>query len=534
MESGVISKRLQAIEERLARLETALNLPVAHSANRPITETAAETKSVERHGNWLGMIAVICFILAAGFIIKLAIDSGWLTPVRQIGLALCFGGVLIGSGFLLLSSDKPYASLLPAAGVIVLYLTVFAAHRLYFLITFHAGLGFTSLVSGVCIWLYLRLRHDIFSIIVALGAYLAPITLDLRDDTLFSLYYFLICSCTFATLSIWVKSRSLTAIAAYLAILITGLIGFNLQQDEFIAVVLALHFLVFAIGTYFYSQQNKQPMTEKEAWSLFPVLVIFYAMEYFYINRALPGLAPWFSIAFAMILMGLYLSARKWFAEQLVSSQSLIMAFSTLVFFHSVYLELLPDNLKPWLFSFFVISLAVLPSSTWTGRKRLPYLVPGLAVIIILAIEYINILLHLFGDSDPYWAIVAAVSFGSLWGMLLRQRNTLKGKEDYGWILLAAAHILGLSACYQLVDSSLAVSALWLFYAMVVIGFGYYRKDRLITRSALLILAAAAAKALLYDAASTPTVVRILCLLLTGMVLYGCGFLLRKTAQWPE
>lgn len=51
-------------------------------------------------------------------------------------------------------------------------------------------------------------------------------------------------------------------------------------------------------------------------------------------------------------------------------------------------------------------------------------------------------------------------------------------------------------------------------------------------KSALFVLGFAAGKALLYDAASAPTVVRIGCLLLTGAVLYGCGLLMRKIAHW--
>ena len=51
-------------------------------------------------------------------------------------------------------------------------------------------------------------------------------------------------------------------------------------------------------------------------------------------------------------------------------------------------------------------------------------------------------------------------------------------------------------------------------------------------RSALFVLVLAAGKALLYDAAGTETVVRIFCLLLTGLVLYGCGALIRTTNKW--
>jgi hypothetical protein len=84
------------------------------------------------------------------------------------------------------------------------------------------------------------------------------------------------------------------------------------------------------------------------------------------------------------------------------------------------------------------------------------------------------------------------------------------------------------------VGVSLAVSASWLCYAALVIGYAFFLKDRIMADSAMMVLGIAAVKALLYDAASAPTLVRILCLLLTGMVLYVCGFLIKKIAAWRD
>jgi len=533
MDLTQLDKRMQALEERLASLESKL-VPIVVESQQVIKPEPVllppPKKIINKQGNWLGFIAVICFVLAAGFIVKLALESGWLTPERQIVLSYFFGAMLIAAGFIIFYIDKPYASLLPAAGVIILYLTTFAAYRLYFLLSFHAALGLTSFVSGLCIWLYLRIRHDIFSIVAALGVYLAPLVLDIRADAQFSLFFFLICSCTFATISIWVESRTLTVISAYLAILVTGVIGLSLQQDQFVAIVLALHFLVFAVGTYFYSQQTKKPLTEREAWAFFPVLVIFYAMEYFYLDRAYPGYAPLVSIIFALVLIGLYSSARKWFSEQLTSSQSLIMAFSTLVFFHSVYLELLTPILRAWLLVIILIVFALIPIKSIIKNRNFAYVIPALAIMTIVVIEYFTILMNAGTGFD--WLLAAIAAFASFWVLLIMQHDFIKTKDDYSWLILAAAHVLGITVLYQVVSGSLAVSTCWLLYALVVIGCAFIRKDKIMAKSALIILSAAAAKALLYDTASTAPLVRIACLLLTGIVLYSCGLLIRRVANW--
>ncbi|KTC68101.1 hypothetical protein Lbir_2703 [Legionella birminghamensis] len=537
MDFSSLEQRLLLIEKRLSQVESLLHLPASDAVQ---AETAIsqpkefENRSPARQGNWLGLVASLCFILAAGFIIKLSIDTGWLTPERQIGLAFLFGTLLIASGFVFIAIDKYYASLLPAAGIVVLYLSDFAAHRLYFLISFETAIVLTSLISILCITLYLRFRHDIYSIIAAIGSYLAPVVLDINANALFSLYYFLICSLTYATISIWVESRILIVMAAYLSILVTGLIGLSLQMDTLIAVFLALHFLVFAIGTYLYSKLGAEPMTERESWAFFPVLLIFYSLEYFYINRAYPGLAPWVSIGFSAILSGLYLSAKQWFPDRVISSRALIMAFATIVFFHSFYLELLPDAFKPWLFVAIIALCSFLPARLWDKPRDGAYYLPSLAIFLVLVIEYSSMLMHLLENSSYTWLLVSFASFASLWLLITRHRDHLIQKQEYGLALLIAAHLLGVSALYQFFHeiSSLAVSASWLFYAVSVIAYAYFRKDKTMAKSALLILSVAAGKALLYDTASTPTGVRIFCLILTGAVLYGCGLLMKRIANW--
>ncbi len=78
------------------------------------------------------------------------------------------------------------------------------------------------------------------------------------------------------------------------------------------------------------------------------------------------------------------------------------------------------------------------------------------------------------------------------------------------------------------------MSASWLIYAVAVMVLAFARRDEVMAKSALIVLALAAGKALLYDAAAAPTVVRILCLLLTGVVLYGCGLLMRRIGSWSK
>lgn len=533
-------QRLTSIERRLTNIEKSLNIPKEEAAPAAVKKSpaAAIASAPAKPGNWLGIIAVICFVLAAGFIIKLSITSGWLTPERQIGLALVLGIALIGTGLSLVRADREYASLLPAAGVIVLYLTVFAAHRVYNLVPFNLAIGGTGLVSGLCIWLCTRLRHDIYAITAAVGAYTAPVVLYMGANTVFSLYYFLFSSVAFAVISIGVRSRVLTLVASYFAILMTGLVGADLQEDRLIAIMLPLHFAVFSVGTYLYSMQSRKTLTQAEANCFLPVLLIFYAMEYHFINRFAPELAPWISLGFAGALIALYLLAKQWAEGENLASGSIILTFATIAVFHSGYLELLPPGDAPWLLLVILIGIAISPLSLSSNKGEVSdgHMLPLIGVCAVFGIEYLCLVGDLLKGNSSLPVLFAAAVFASLWILFVSEENKSGRSTFSGKVILALAHLLAIIGLFRLTEGvgSLAISASWLFYGVAVILFAFIRKDDVMAKSALMVLGFAAGKALLYDAASAPTVIRILCLLLTGAVLYGTGLMIRRIGNWKN
>lgn len=548
MNQPTLQEQLKSIEHRLSRIEKILRISNSNPwvkedtpSQQPLPTPPKPNDLEVNSANWLGVIAIICFVVAAAFIIKLSIASGWLTPERQLGLSALFGIGLIIAGFILLKSDRSYASLLPGAGIIILYLTTFAANSYYFLITFEYALALTALISVLCIWLYTKIKMDIYAITAALGAYLAPVILSMysglamNSGILFSLYYFLICSVAFGTISIWLKSRSLILISSYLAILMSSLIGIFWEQDILTAGVLAVQFLIFAACTYLYTLKNLTPLTNTDSWSFLPILLLFYAVEYYLLDRVYPGFAPWISLGFAVFLIALYFSAKKYFPDNL-NSQAVILAYVSIVCFHSIYLELLPYSFHPWLFGILLFAIACLPFNFSTQTNKDAFLFPKLAVLIILILEYYSIVSHLLDEREMGWLPVAFFSLAALWFVLAFAQKKLSISHSNGNLLLCAAHLLAVEGLYRLTFniSSLAVSVSWLLYAVAVMVLAFYRKDKSMAKSALLVLALAAGKALLYDAASAATIVRILCLLLTGAVLYICGLFMRKINHWQK
>lgn len=545
-----LEQRLAAIEARLAKLE---GKPVADEVpaymrrhQEVVKERTIKARDVATNGgialnssNWLAIIAVICFIFASGLIIKLAITSGWLTQVRQVGLSYLLGAGLILTGLKLLDQEKYYASYLPSAGVIILYATTFAAHRVYMLFPFLEAMIITAVISCLTILLYYKIRHDIYLIISAIGTYAAPIILNYdAPNYLFAPYFYIICSLAFATISIALSSRLLCMISAYAAILATSIVAVDSGQQKLIAGVLILHFVIFSVATFLYSIVHRTELSRHDAWCYFPVLILFYIVEYALLSDINSRFAPWISLDFAgfmLILMSLALLRRNW---KPLPSASMIVSFICIVLFHAGYIELLPDFLHAWLvLAIFSVYTALSPKQKSVVQFN-DYFIPIGLVLTIAVIEYTQTLFSLATDNHyELTTILSAFAlYATFWVVCIGLGYLKKNASEMTEVLLCFMHILAIATLYQLFNpmNALAVSASWLFYALAIFFIANYLKNYTVAKSAILILSISAFKALLIDASSAPTLIRILCLLVTGVVLYYCGMLLKHFARWKE
>jgi hypothetical protein len=142
---------------------------------------------------------------------------------------------------------------------------------------------------------------------------------------------------------------------------------------------------------------------------------------------------------------------------------------------------------------------------------------------------------HLMDAFVISWLIVSFMSVLSIWIAILKKSDNIQ-KNEYRYFILTAAHFLAITAFYRLcyASGSLYVSISWLLYANCIITFAFVRKDKSMANSALIVLGFATAKVLLYDVSSAPTIIRILCLLFTGIVLFASGLIMKKVSRWDK
>ncbi|HUJ01522.1 MAG TPA: DUF2339 domain-containing protein [Usitatibacter sp.] len=203
-----LERRLAMIESRLDRLERGAPLEGAAEAAPPqpepaVAETPAQPAPIppraepERSGpspfpaaapstpnplvawitggNAIARVGLLILFFGLAFLLKYAAERELLSPEARVGIVAAAGIALLVGGWRLRERRAGYALGLQGAGVAVLYLTTFAALRLYHLLPPEAA--FVLLVAIVVLSAFIALAQD-SAILAAFGAgggFLAPI-----------------------------------------------------------------------------------------------------------------------------------------------------------------------------------------------------------------------------------------------------------------------------------------------------------------------------------------------------------------------
>lgn len=495
----------------------------------PIPRESVQAIAPATPVNLLPILAVICFGLAGIFLVKLAVESGWLTPERQWGLLALFGITLSGIGLFITSIDKAYRSYAGAAGVIVLYLAAYSSSLYFNLFPPPVAQAMGGLVSIFCFYLFRHYETELFVVICAIGTYISPVILNKESDLIFLSGFFLIWAALFSRISIYLRSRTLVLLGSYLGLGIFTFLNITTSNPDellIVIIIMSMQFIIYAGGVFYYSVKNNDRLSKVEAIAYLPILLFFYGTIYFFLNKYNPILAPWISLAFAGFIYLLYWQARK--SIQNLESQNLVHSFLGVVLFHSGYVELLPATGKPWLLPLIILAIYVSEQ-----KEDFKVIAPPLkfAFFAMALIEFFSLCLRLLSDVNLLNVVPALATI--LVGFFYYSKSSVAVKDKEG-LFLGLIHVLCVLALYRLAYDygSLAVSLAWGLYSVAILIFGYAKRNAVLAKSSLLVLSVTCLKALLYDAAQTSSGIRIASLILTGAILYGAGFLFQKIKKW--
>lgn len=527
-----IEERLDAIEARLSMLETRGDIRPSSPKPPPFKPTPADKPVHEGPPlatQLLGWGGAAALVLAASYIIKLAITSGWLTPERQIGIAILGALAMIALGLKLRNNDRAYASLLPAGGVTILFIATYGAHLYYGLVGSSTALAAVTLICLLSLWLCHVFQSTLYAFFAVAGAYSVPFLMRSLMLAITDLAIYYTCwSILFSLFAIWVGSRAVYLLALYMA-----MIGFDWAwrggsyADQWISAALfqTVILVIFGSAAAAYTVKRNTPMTNETAIVHLPALLIFYFLQYVLLEQNIPAAAPWVAVASAAFIGLCYGIAIRLSKQELPGGKMLLQAYVALVLFHAGYLESVSHAWAPW------VAFILLPLVASYGALRRNMSAPGifvwLAVVFIFMLNYLRIVTGIDRQTAiaPDWlSVVYAVELYAGY-YLIRRSETAKSIWP---LLLVGGHLAAIAAAIHIFDNRVVVSLTWGLLALACLLIALKFKDKLLGKSSLLIFAISSGKVLIYDLSSSAPLVKIGTLLVVGCSFYLGGWLYKK------
>jgi uncharacterized membrane protein len=263
-------------------------------------------------GNTLARVGVIVLLVGVGFLLKFAAER-ITVPIELRLSAVALGGIaLLVVGWRLRASRTAYAMILQGGAIGVLYLTVFAALKLYQLIPPLAAFALLFWIAALSSWLAIRQDAIALAALGVLGGFLAPILTSSDSGNhvmLFSYYAVLNAGIFFIA---WFKAwRRLNLLGFVCTFVIGTLWGVTRYRPELYATTepfLVLFFLFYVgIAVLYAVRQSVVVRHYVDGTIVFGTPLVAAALQHALLRDSEYGMA-----ASALAASALYLGLGKW------------------------------------------------------------------------------------------------------------------------------------------------------------------------------------------------------------------------------
>ena len=269
-------------------------------------------------GNTVVRMGVLVLFVGLAFLAKYAVDHALLPPELRLAAIGAAGIALFAGGFWLRgkSPDKlAYALTLQGAGVAVLYLTVFAAFRLYQFLPAGASFAALGLICAFAAVIAVAQNAIAMAFIGFAGGFAAPILVSTDQGNHVGLFsYYLLLGVAIAALA-WVKAwRALNLLgffATFGVATLWGVLKYRPEHYETTQPFLIAFFLVYLAASLLYATRHSLSAKRAiDATLIFGTPIVAFGLQ--------AGLVREFeyAAAFSSLALGaLYLALGWWMAR---------------------------------------------------------------------------------------------------------------------------------------------------------------------------------------------------------------------------
>ncbi len=519
--------------------------PLRANVEEPAADSyASQTDDVreEKHrdlestigGSWFNWIGIMAVTFGMAFFLKYAFDKQWIGPAGRVTLSALVGFGLLALGERLRRRLSSYAYVLSGGGILILYLSVFAAYNFYQLISQPTAFVLMAAVTTTAVLLSVRLDALPVALLGLVGGFLTPLLLSTGVDNAVGLFtYIALLDAGVLAVAYFKRWRSLDFASFAGTVMMTLGWAFKFYEPGKVWTAiffLSVFFVLYSLLAIFHNVLPRRPTRWFDVSLAMANASFYFCVSYAMLDDAgFDHSAPaTHALLVSIYFTALFFTAWRLSPRDLLLKYSYVAAASTfLTIAVGIQMEL------HWVTIAWAVEALML---TWVGMRSGEKAArhAGLAVFCIalghwvfrdmLAVNYsadLSFLPLLNRRALSAAALVGAIAAASKlysranWeGKLEVERATVKtffaltgntlaltlltlDVNDY--FVMRAAH--SSSDLRSQIENSrqFSISALWTIYAAVIVGVGLVRRSMLLRWGGLGLLLAAISKVLVLD-----------------------------------
>jgi uncharacterized membrane protein len=494
-------------------------------------------------GRWLNYIGILALLFAVTFFLKYAFDNNWVGPRGRVGIGLLLGSALYPWSHRLLDRGYEYFSEgIAGLGAAVLYLSLWAGWHYYHIFSQSTAFALMIVVTAATMVVAVGRNSERIAILALVGGLITPALVSTGENHEVALFTYLAILGAGVLGIAWVRNWKSLPPVQFLATLVYFWGWYNefYRANELATTVLfaTIFFILFAALPVVRSWRDGK-LSGLEAG-----IVLVNSVTYLVALREMLWPARRWELTVAVLaLAAAHLAAERMLPERRgaelrlarVLYAGLALTFATLA---------IPIRLDgKWITIAWAVQGVVLIWSglrirlaglRWAGLGLFVIVAGRLALIPIPAGQFIwNARFATFAIS------VACFVLGCYFAATAEEELSIEETNAFE-VTAIAANILAIVACSLEVwdlfghmpslgidrghAQELALSMLWLVWALGLLGAGLWKKSQTIRWQALVLLGVVIVKVFLFDLSFLEKFYRIVSFLLLGLALMLISF----------
>ncbi|MEN9647574.1 MAG: hypothetical protein RLY57_378 [Candidatus Parcubacteria bacterium] len=273
---------------------TSSAVPIANPVQSPFpVYTREQTHDEVKTGTWFAGIGALALVMALGFLLRYAFVHNIITEPLRVLLGIGAGVICLGIGYYLRNKYADYAGIVAGAGLGLMYISAYASHASYHLVSYATALTMIFVISVIGMVGSTYVRSSVFAVWALVGAYLTPFLLGSNpSDIGYFFTYLTILNLYSVSTSVWFKWSSVT---------VTNLVGTCLMfyassgldkgNELASSIFLVINFIVFFVAALLRYMKDKSALNEQDYVVSAGSAFMFYISLYIVLNQILSSYA---------------------------------------------------------------------------------------------------------------------------------------------------------------------------------------------------------------------------------------------------